>query len=155
MPSSNHIAFVNHPIILLENEELELEQVEALQNEWKAFDEQISQEWPVNRVFDYLLEKKREKYARAKKYMAQLELKNRDARVNGDSFKERNEKYAKKIRIGASTLSIYQNEAEELKKKQKTYEDQTLGQCGLIQPWDVAEIEKVGMTKFLDTYWVF
>lgn len=145
------------PSVLMEHCDMEMSDVVELEQYWRNEIVDLSKEWPPERAYGYLLEKKREQYAKTKKYIAELEIKNRDARVNGVPFKERNEKYAKKIRLGASVLAIYKQQGEEFKKRQKevTGKGYTLGHCGFVNPWDLERAKKLGMQKYLDIYYVF
>lgn len=86
-----------------------LEEMEATRNAYDAFIEKLEQEWPSERLKEFVLTRKREGCKWAVKKIEALELENRDARVKGVSFKER-QTYTTKINALKKLFSEYREQ---------------------------------------------
>ncbi len=103
---------------------------------------ELIEAWTPERLKELILSMKREQYQHAARYVIDLELKNKDARAAGMSFKEREEKYAKKIRIGHRVLKEYEAEGQAMKA-------QTFDLFDYLDVCDAAVLEKEGLEKAL------
>lgn len=140
-----HIFWLQAPDLiggLIERGEATFEDMEQANTNYKDFIFYLEKEWPPERIKAYVVQKKREQYAKTKKYIEDLELKNRDARVAGVGFKERQEKYVKKIGIGERVLAQYAEEGKALK-------NETFSVSSLVTPLDMGVIKKDGFEKYL------
>src|SRR5690606_20039417 len=82
---------------------------------WDALDE-LEKEWTPERLKEYVLARMRERYQRTAKYVQQLELENKDARMRGVSYKDRTS-FTAKIKTGLEVLRQYTQEGKEAKRK--------------------------------------
>lgn len=145
VPWSENIFWLDAPDLiggLIERGTLKMEDMEQANIDYKDFVFYLTKEWPDARLKEHVLEQKRQQWARAAKYIQDLELKNRDARVAGVGYKERDEKYGKKIKVGHRVLEEYKREGQELKKKEFSV-------ASLVRPSDMQTIQKDGFEKYL------
>jgi len=136
-----------HADLAIQHGLVEAEELEAISTAYQAFLDELEKEWPPERIKEHLLEKKRVQYQKAARYIQQLELSNRDARVKGVSYKVRQATH-KKIEVGHRVLAIYK--AEGLAMKHQTFG----GVRDYIQPADMRFIQEGGFQKHLE-YAVF
>lgn len=92
-----------------------MEKVEAVLAEWKDFMEKLEQEWPPERLKEWINAYYVNRYKSTQEFIEKLETKNRDDRVRGVSFKDR-EPLSKKISVGGKVLADIKAQAEQAKK---------------------------------------
>lgn len=145
MPSDTnpeHLLFVEDPDLLVEHFGLDVEYVRELQSNWRGWLIEVGKEWTPEKLKEWVLTKKREQYAYSVIYIKDLERKNHEARTNGVSYKEREEKYGSKIRMGYRVLEQYKQEGRAMKSQTYTVTD-------YIRPHDYTSIMKDGIEKHL------
>lgn len=116
------------------------------QEAFNTFLDELEKEWSPERIKEHLLSEMRAKYARAKKYLSKLELDNRDARVAGMSYKER-QTFTVKIRGGQEALKDYVRRGDEIKKTEYTVRT--------LMPLDMPYVQKEGYEKYLGFTYLF
>lgn len=145
VPHNEHIFWLEAPDLiggLIERGTLTMDAMIEANINYRDFIFHLEKEWPPERIKNYLIGQKREQYVKAKEYIAGLELKNRDARVAGVGFKERQEKYTKKIAVGEKVLEEYVKEGKALK-------GMAFSVSGMVSPLDMGTIQKDGFEKYL------
>lgn len=136
------LALLDSPDLLIGHFDMEMEEVLEAKTQYLAWLNALEIEWPAERVKEWILQYKRDQYTKSVRYINELERKNRDARAGGMSFKDREEKFGKKIRVGHTVLKDYEQEGRALKTKQFLASD-------FIQPLDMPTIQKEGFEKHL------
>lgn len=131
----------------IEAGELTLEEAEETQNAYESFLKELEGTWTPDAIKEYVLGQMRAKYTSGKKYLVQLELDNRDARVQGKSYKER-QTYTSKIKGGDVFL-------KETAKKGDEYKRHVFSVRDIVTPFDMATIQTLGFEKYLDFTYVF
>lgn len=125
----------------IELEALTLEEAEAAQEEWLKFRVDLNLEWPPERIKEYILAELRRKCEWYLKKREALELENRDARVKGVSFKDRQHYSAK---ITALNGLFADTKAKGLK-----YSKQDLSIRDFVKPIDAEVVHTKGFENHL------
>lgn len=118
------------------------EELEDAQHQFAAFISKLEEEWPSDKIKEYVVQKKRERYQSTARFIQKLELDNRDARVRGVSFKDR-QSFTVKINIGHKVLKDLQKEGNDAKRH--TYPVRQL-----VGPLDMQFIQEMGFEKWLN-----
>jgi hypothetical protein len=122
----------------------EMEEANVAYNEWFA---ELEKEWPPERVKEAVLSLMRERYQKTALYIKKLELDNRDARVRGVSYKER-QKNHHRIEVGTRVLKEYAEEGKAAAKVTFTVKD-------MVTPLDMDQVQKEGFEKYLYKTYLF
>ena len=144
-PSLKAIHCLQAPDLLpsfLEAGHVSLEEMEEAQTWFNDFRAGLEKEWPATRIKEWRLERKRTLYSKAKKKVADLELTNRDARVRGESYKER-KRYTDQLNLGNTVLALLASEGTELKTSVP------IAVHDLVTPYDAGYILKYGFEEYL------
>lgn len=118
------------------------EAMEDTAKEYEAFLQELEKEWTPDKLKEWLLATTRNKCEWALKKIQELELGNRDARVKGMSYKERTEKYTKKIDAGRRVFEQWKQQGLQFKRGTYTVRD-------VVKPTDVPFIQERGMERHL------
>ncbi len=140
--NSEAFAWLDEPSFAIEHNFVSAEEMEGAAIAYREFLCELDKEWPPERVKELALGLKREQYARAARYILDLELKNKDARTAGVSYKEREEKYAKKIRMGHRVIQEYKEEGKAMKS-------QDFVASSHVAPLDMESVKRDGFEKYL------
>ena len=141
-PKAEVLVWLTDPALAIKHDFATPEDLEDAAESYRTFLSELDREWPSERVRDLALAYKREQYAKAAKYIIELELKNKDARAAGLSFKEREEKYAKKIRTGHKVLQEYKAEGLTIKTQQFLASQ-------YVKPTDMLTVIREGFEKYV------
>lgn len=149
MDSINLVAIQNPDLIptLIEHGAVTMEGAQEAQNAFSEFVKGLEGTWTPDAIKKHVLEQMRAKYLRAKKYLEKLELDNRDARVQGVSFKDR-QAITKKIAGGQISL-------KEIAKRGEEYKHSTFTVKDIVTPLDMGYIQKEGFEKYLEFTYLF
>lgn len=149
MDSINLVAIQDPEVIgtLIANSLVDVEEAQEAQTAFESFVTELEKEWSPERIRDHVLSQMRDKYVRAKKYLAKLELDNRDARVQGLSYKDR-QTFTVKIKGGDLALKEITSRGEQYKKENFSVRE-------IVSPLDMPVIQKQGFEKYLDSTYVF
>lgn len=98
---------------------LTLEEAEDAQTRYDAFIAMLESEWPPDRLKEYVIDVKRNRYNWVAKKIQELELKNKDERIRGVSFKDRKH-YSSKIDVLQKMLEETKQQGIECGKKSFT-----------------------------------
>jgi hypothetical protein len=128
-----------------------IEELEAVAQEFKDFVTVMDDQWPEERVKQFFNGKKegyiaelRANYDLVKKAIGDTELRNRDARVKGVSFKDR-QHFAENLKLGDKLLKQIEESAKEMKAMQA----ESYNVRELMKPGDMSFIKEAGMEKHL------
>lgn len=118
------------------------EEMEEAAYDYHDFLTELEKEWPPERIKEWVVEEKRRHYQNTAKYIQKLELDNRDARVRGVSYKEREKTFTAKMATARKVLAQVKQEGLDVKK-------QTFAVRELVSPLDVPFIESQGFEKHI------
>ncbi len=120
--------------------------VETSLKEWKEFLIVLSNEWPPDRIREWVDDYHRNRYRTITEFIEKMEIKNRDDRVKGVSFKDR-QVLSEKITLAIKVAGDIKKEAEESRKK-----DYNIQQ--FINPMDMPSVKEKGFEWSLKRwYW--
>lgn len=148
--TSNNLVWLEMPeqvSMAIERGLVTFEDMEAAQNEYHAFIAELEKEWTPEKIKEWVLASYRAKCEWGLKRVKELELENRDARVKGMSYKERTEKYTKKIDAGRRVFEQWRQEGIHAKGVTFTVKD-------LVKPLDVPFIQARGMDRHLRMFFL-
>lgn len=140
-----HLMLLTYPDVipgLIERGTVGELEMEELSVEYRKFLGALISEWPHERIKEWVLAAKRVEYQRSVRHIKKLELDNRDARVRGVSFKER-QRYHRLIEIGYARLDAIRKEG--IAAKTVTY-----SALDYVQSFDMATIKARGFEKHLE-----
>lgn len=121
-----------------------VEEIQDTKNNFEYFLCELEKEWTPERIREVVIQKRRNDYQSTARLIQKIELDNRDARVRGMSYKDRESTFTVKLTIGKQLLQNI---------KQKAYEDKkrTYILRELISPVDMPFIRQEGFEKFLNS----
>lgn len=140
--NKEHVMLLGMEDVAISTGVASVEDMQQARKDYNAFIYELAQEWPPERLKEYVLQQLRDKYASAAKYLQKLEVDNRDARARGVSYKEREKTFTAKIRGGHE----YIRELKKRGQEAKTW-DYTLS--GWVGPMDAAYVQEHGLEKHL------
>lgn len=121
-----------------------LEGIQDTQQEFEEFLAELATQYPPERVIRLVVESKREEYRKTALLMQTLELANRDARVRGVSYKDRESCFTVKLKTGHKIATALRKQAEEIKKRKISVHQ-------IVRPTDMALIKEKGFEHHLST----
>lgn len=120
---------------------IDAETMEATKTAYDAFIATLRNDWTPSRILAHLTDEQRKNYKSTAYFIQKLELDNRDARVRGVSYKER-QSFTAKIKTGYKLLQDIQRSIPTLKSKNITVD-------GLVRPSDMGFIQQYGFGEYL------
>lgn len=124
-----------------------MEEMEDARKEYDIFLDELAVEWTPEKLKEWVLTNYRSKCEWALKRVKELELENRDARVRGMSYKERVEKYNKKITAGRNVFEAWRKQGIEATRM-------TFNVRAMVKPLDMPFIQERGMDRFLRMFFL-
>ncbi len=120
--------------------------VEAAIKEWKEFIAQLDSEWSSDRIKEWVIAYHASRHKTIVEFIDKMEIKNRDDRVKGVSFKDR-QVLSQKITLGLKIAGDIKKDAEECKKKSYNVHQ-------FVEPVDMPLVKENGFESLLKRwYW--
>lgn len=118
-----------------------VDDLEDAKGKYETFLRSLEQEWPPERIREYVVQDLRNRYQQTARFIQKLELDNRDARVRGVSYKDR-QSFTAKIKIGHDLVRKIQKAGTEAKRA--NYHVRSM-----VRPTDTPLIFRDGFEKHL------
>jgi len=117
------------------------EEVETASTQYRSFLGELDREWPPNRVKDWVINFKRERFKRVATNLQNTEFENSNQRVKGISYSQR-KRNNDKLKFGIKYLNRLKKDGLEAQKG-------TYNVSNIVQPMDVPTILEKGLEPIL------